>query len=49
MIIVQFGEGMAVNYREQHLVGVGGIFRPNTLAHAEGLTAVYVLEGTHFK
>ncbi len=49
MIIVQLGDGMTVNYREQQLVGVGGIFRPNTLAHAEGLTAVYVLEGTHFK
>lgn len=49
MIIVKFSEGMTVNYREQQLVGVGGIFRPNTVARAEGLTAIYVLEGTHFR
>jgi hypothetical protein len=49
MIIVKFADGMTVNYREQQLVGVGGIFRPNTVARAEGLTAVYVLEGTHFR
>jgi hypothetical protein len=49
MIIVKFDEGLTVNYREQQLVGVAGVFRANSVAQAEGLTSIYVLEGTHFK
>jgi hypothetical protein len=46
---VKFDEGLTFNYREQQLVGVAGVFRANSVAQAEGLTSIYVLEGTHFK
>ena len=49
MVVVRFSDGMTVNHREQQLVGVGGIFRAGTRAESGVLTAIYVIEGTHFK
>lgn len=49
MIVVKFEDGMTVNHREQQLVGVGGVFHANVVAHSGELTSIYVLEGTHFK
>ena len=49
MIVVKFDEGMTVNHREQQLVGVGGIFRANSIVQSGVLTAIYQIEGTHFK
>jgi len=48
MIVVKFEDGMTVNHREQQLVGVGGVFRA-VAAHSGELTAIYTIEGTHFK
>jgi len=49
MIIVKFEDGMTVNHREQQLVGVGGIFRVHAGVQSGVLTAIYLLEGTHFR
>jgi len=49
MIVVKFEEGMTVNHREQQLVGVAGIFRASSMVHSGVLTAIYQIEGTHFK
>lgn len=48
MVVVRFEDGMTVNHREQQLVGVGGVFRA-VAAHSGELTAIYTIEGTHFK
>jgi hypothetical protein len=49
MIVVKFEDGMFVNHREQQLVGVGGIFRVRAGVQSGVLTAIYTLEGTHFR
>jgi hypothetical protein len=49
MIVVRFEDGMTVNHREQQLVGVGGVFRANLPVRSGELTAIYTIEGTHFK
>jgi len=49
MIIVKFEDGMTVNHREQQLVGVGGVFRAYVPSKSGDLTAIYTIEGTHFK
>lgn len=49
MIVVKFEEGKTVDHREQQLVGVGGVFRASTLTQSGQLTALYTLEGTHFR
>ncbi len=49
MIVVKFEDGMTVHHREQQLVGVGGVFHANTFAESAGLSAIYMIEGTHFK
>ena len=48
MIVVRFDDGQTVNHREQQLVGVGGVFKAMA-AHSGELTAIYTIEGTHFK
>lgn len=49
MIVVKLDDGMTVNHREQQLVGVGGTFRVHAGVQSGVLTAIYVLEGTHFR
>jgi hypothetical protein len=49
MIVVKFEEGMKVNHREQQLVGVGGVFRATLPIQSGDLSAIYTIEGTHFK
>src|SRR5262249_4919157 len=48
-IVVKFEEGMTVDHREQQLVGVGGVFRANSVVQSGVLTAFYQIDGTHFK
>jgi hypothetical protein len=49
MIVVKFEDGLTVDHREQQLVGVGGIFRVRAGVQSGVLTAIYTLEGTHFR
>ena len=49
MIVVKFDDGTTVNHREQQLVGIGGVFRAALPVQSGALTAVYTIEGTHFK
>ncbi len=49
MVVVQFKDGMTVNHREQQLVGVAGTFHAGQVSQSGQLTAVYTLEGTHFR
>jgi len=49
MIVVKFDDGMLVNHREQQLVGVAGIFRASSMVQSGVLTAIYQIDGTHFK
>lgn len=49
MIAVRFKDGMTVNHREMQLVGVGGILRARQVVQSGELTAVYSIEGTHFR
>ena len=49
MIAVKLEKGLTVDHREQQLVGVGGVFRARAPVRSGELTALYVLEGTHFK
>jgi hypothetical protein len=49
MIAVRFRDGMTVNHRELQLVGVAGIFHAKQVVQSGELTAVYSIEGTHFR
>jgi len=49
MVVVKFDDGMTVRHREQQLVGVAGIFRASTVVQSGVLTAIYQIDGTHFK
>lgn len=49
MIVVKFKDGMKVNHKEQTLVAVGGIFKASKAVRSGDLTAIYSLEGTHFR
>ena len=49
MIAVEMQGGMSVELLEQQLVGVAGVFRASTQTTQGDLTAVYKLEGTHFR
>jgi hypothetical protein len=49
MIVVKFNESNPVNHREQQLVGIGGVFHANGALQSGVLTAIYQIDGTHFK
>ncbi|MSR60807.1 MAG: DUF3299 domain-containing protein [Planctomycetaceae bacterium] len=49
MIVVKFQDGMTVNHKEQTLVSVAGTFHAKTVVKSGELTAIYSIEGTHFK
>jgi hypothetical protein len=49
MIVVKFKDGMTVNHRPQALVAVGGVFHAKSVTQSGELTAVYSIDGTHFK
>ena len=49
MIVVKFDNGMTVNHLEQQLVGIGGVFRATVPIQSGELSAIYTIEGTHFK
>ncbi|HTI50756.1 MAG TPA: DUF3299 domain-containing protein [Planctomycetaceae bacterium] len=49
MIVVRFKDGMSVNHKPQTLVSVAGTFHAKTVAHSGELTAIYSIDGTHFK
>lgn len=48
MIVVKFKD-LKVDFREMQLVSVAGKFHAGTRANADGLSAIYTLDGTHFK
>jgi hypothetical protein len=49
MILVKFDESNPVNHREQQLVGIGGVFHASGAVQSGVLTAIYQIDGTHFK
>jgi hypothetical protein len=49
MIVIKFRDGKTVNHREQTLVSVAGYFHAETVTRSGELTAIYSLDGTHFK
>ncbi len=49
MIVVRYDDSMVINHREQQLVGVAGIFRTDSAVQSGTLTAIYQIDGTHFK
>jgi hypothetical protein len=49
MIIVRFKNGVTAEHRELQQVGVAGVFHAKQVMQAGELTAIYSLEGTHFK
>lgn len=49
MIVVKFKDGMTVNHKEQTLVSVAGIFHAKSIVQSGELTAIYSIDGTHFK
>lgn len=49
MIVVKLKEGLTAELREQALVGVAGIFHASSVVSSGELTAIYSIEGTHFK
>lgn len=49
MIIVKFKNGVTAEHRELQQVGVAGTFHAKQVMQAGELTAIYSLEGTHFK
>lgn len=49
MIVVKFQDGMKVNHKEQTLVSVAGTFHARTVVKSGELTAIYSIDGTHFK
>jgi hypothetical protein len=49
MVVIKFDDGTTVNHREQQLVGIGGVFRATLPVQSGELTAIYTIEGTHFK
>ncbi|MGQ0633834.1 MAG: DUF3299 domain-containing protein [Planctomycetaceae bacterium] len=49
MIVVQFQDGMTVDHREQTLVAVAGTFHAKSIRQSGELTAIYSIDGTHFK
>lgn len=49
MIVVKFKDGMTVNHRPQTLVAVAGTFHAESVVQSGELTAIYSIDGTHFK
>lgn len=49
MIVVKFKDGMTVNHKPQTLVAVAGTFHAESVVQSGELTAIYSLDGTHFK
>lgn len=49
MIVVKFKDGKTVNHKPQTLVAVAGTFHAESVVQSGELTAVYSIDGTHFK
>jgi hypothetical protein len=49
MVVVKFKDGMTVDHKEQTLVSVAGTFHAGIRVQSGELTAIYSLDGTHFK
>jgi hypothetical protein len=49
MIIVDFGDRLKVNHREQQLVAVAGVLRVKPVFQGGQLVALYTLEGSYFR
>lgn len=49
MIVVKFKDGMTVNHKPQTLVAVAGTFHAESVVQSGELTAIYSIDGTHFK
>ncbi len=49
MIVVKFKDGMTVNHKPQTLVAVAGTFHAQSVTQSGELTAIYSIDGTHFK
>jgi hypothetical protein len=49
MMIVDFGDRLKVNHREQQLVGVAGVLRVKPVVQAGQVVALYTLEGSYFR
>lgn len=49
MIVVHMKDGQTVNYREQQLVSVAGVFRIAGVHQAGDIVGLYAMDGTHFR